>query len=104
MAILMQVAPGTVAVAVHAVAAPLIFVAVSIRYFAARGARQPLQTAFAFAAIVLMLDAGVVAAAVLRSFAMFESVAGTWLPLILIFVTTWAVGEIMAMMPEQPGD
>jgi hypothetical protein len=31
----------------------------------------------------------------------FGSVAGTWLPLALIFLATWITGSIMAMMPAQ---
>jgi hypothetical protein len=40
-------------------------------------ARDALPTALVFTAIVAILDAGVVSALVLRSFAIFASVAGT---------------------------
>jgi menaquinone-dependent protoporphyrinogen oxidase len=44
---LLQVAPTAVAIAVHAVLVPLIFVAIAAHYFGARGAREPLPTAIA---------------------------------------------------------
>lgn len=98
---LLQIASTGVAIAVHAVAAPLIFAAVSYNYFRARGAREPIETAVVFVAIVALLDAGVIAALVLRDFAMFASFAGTWLPFALIFLATWIVGAMMSMMPAE---
>ena len=99
MAALLQMTGTGLAIAIHAVAAPLIFGAIAVHYFGARGARDPLPTALAFTAIVALLDAGVVAALVLRSFAMFASFAGTWLPFLLIFLATWLTGLAMSMMP-----
>lgn len=87
------------AFALHAIAAPLIFVAISRSYFGARGARAPLPVALAFTAIVAGLDAAIVAGLILRSFAMFASIGGTWLPLALILGATWATGAIMATLP-----
>jgi hypothetical protein len=34
---------------------------------------------------------------------MFASVAGTWLPLALIFAATWATGAIMSTLPWPKG-
>jgi menaquinone-dependent protoporphyrinogen oxidase len=99
MGVLLQIASPGVAVAVHAIAAPLIFVAIAVHYFGARGARDPLPTALAFAAIVAALDAVVVGALTLRSFALFASFAATWLPLALVFLSTWSTGLLMATMP-----
>jgi menaquinone-dependent protoporphyrinogen oxidase len=99
MAVLMQTAGPTLAIAIHAAAAPLVFIGIAIHYFRARGARDPLPTALAFVAIVVVLDAGIVAGLVLRSFAMFESLVGTWLPFALIFLATWITGFAMSMMP-----
>ncbi len=94
---LLRVAPLGVALAVHAVVAPLVFTALAVHYFRAPGAREPLPTALAWTAIVALLDAGVVAGLLLRSFAMFASVAGTWLPFLLIFLATWVTGLILSM-------
>ncbi len=99
MAGLMAVAPLWLALTLHAVAAPAIFALLSILYFRLPGARQPLTTALVFTALVAGLDAVVVAGLVLRSFDMFTSIAGTWLPLALILLATWGTGSIMAMMP-----
>ena len=96
---LLQTVSTGAAIAIHAIAVPLIFTAIAIVYFRARGARDPLPTAIAFVAIVAVLDAAVVAALVLHDFAMFMSFAGTWLPFALIFLVTWVTGVAMSMMP-----
>src|SRR5690606_7499794 len=89
------------ALALHAIGAPVIFAVVSFVYFRAHGARDPLPTAIAFTAIVVLLDAVVVAGMVLRSFEMFTSIVGTWLPFALIFAATWATGQISLMIPTR---
>jgi menaquinone-dependent protoporphyrinogen oxidase len=99
MAALTQIAGATIASVVHDVAAPAIFVALGERYFRARGARDPLPTAAAWTAIVAGLDGVVIAGGVQRSLAMFGSLTGTWLPLVLIFLATWATGALMATLP-----
>ncbi len=99
---LLAIGPAWLAITLHAIAAPLIFLAISIRYFGARGAREPIPVALAFTAIVAVLDAVVVAGLIMRSFDMFTSIAGTWLPFVLIFLATWITGAITAMIPE-PG-
>jgi hypothetical protein len=45
-----------------------------------------------FTAMVMLLDALVVAPLFERSYAMFQRVIGTWLPFGSIFVTAWAAG------------
>lgn len=92
----------TAALVVHAILAPLVFARIAIHYFRGHGARDPLPTAAAFAGIVAGLDGVIVAGFVTRSLAMFRSIAGTWLPLVLIFLVTWAVGELLTMMPSFP--
>lgn len=99
MAVLLQTVSVGTAIAIHAVAAPLIFTGIAIGYFRVRGARDPVPAAIAFTAIVVALDAAVVAGLVLRDFAMFASFAGTWLPFVLIFLATWGTGLVMSMMP-----
>jgi menaquinone-dependent protoporphyrinogen oxidase len=106
MVTLLHVVSLTAALVIHAIAAPLIFMALAIRYFRARGARDPLPTGVSWTAIVAALDLVVMAGAVQRSLDMFRSIPGTWLPFALIFLATWATGEIMSMMPptEQSRD
>jgi menaquinone-dependent protoporphyrinogen oxidase len=88
-----------VAVALHAIAAPLIFAAVAWHYFRARGARDPLPTAAAFTGVVMLLDLLVVAGLIEHRLSLFASIAGAWLPFALIFLTSWAVGGVMSTLP-----
>jgi menaquinone-dependent protoporphyrinogen oxidase len=99
---LLALTTTTAAIVVHAVAAPLVFWRVATLYFRAHGARDPLPTAVVFVTVAAVLDFVIVAGVLMRSLAMFRSFAGTWLPLALIFVVTWAVGEVMTMMPSGP--
>jgi menaquinone-dependent protoporphyrinogen oxidase len=99
MTLLVATAPLAWALAIHAIAAPLIFAAIARVYFRNRGAREPLATAIAWTSIVIGLDAVVVAGFVQRSVAMFASIAGTWLPLALIFLAVWGTGAVISMFP-----
>ena len=99
MGLLLRWTSVTAALVVHGIAAPVFFAAVAYSYFSARGARDALATAATWTLLTAGLDAVVVAGMILRRFDMFASVAGTWLPLLLIFLTVWAVGEVMSMMP-----
>lgn len=76
----------------HAVLAPLGFAALSLLYFRRFGYTTPLATAAAFVGLIVALDAGLIAPFVERSWAMFASVLGTWLPFALIFAATWFTG------------
>ncbi len=82
----------TAALIVHAIVAPVVFAGLSWIYFTRFPYTTPLVTAALFLGIVVALDLVVVAAFVLRSFAMFGSVLGIWLPFVLIFAATWATG------------
>ncbi|MGO8911970.1 MAG: hypothetical protein ACLQDM_21940 [Bradyrhizobium sp.] len=80
----------------HAIAAPVIFAVVSTVYFHWFGGTGPTATAAAFVATVIFLDVFVVAVLVEKSFDMFRSVLGTWLPFALIFLATWLTGWAVA--------
>lgn len=84
------------ALIIHAVVAPIIFTNISALYFARFGYTRPLTTAIAFVAIVVFLDAVIVAMLLQRSFEMFTSFAGTWLPFALIFGSTYITGVVVA--------
>jgi hypothetical protein len=102
---LLQVSSTIHALVIHAVAAPLIFAFVARQYFRQAGSRDALWTAAAFVAITTVLDLVVVAGAMQHSPAIFASVLGTWVPLLLIFVVTWVLGElrwIAVPPPAQP--
>jgi menaquinone-dependent protoporphyrinogen oxidase len=99
MAVLMGVASPGVAVALHALAVPFVFLSVARQYFRPDGAREPLPVALAFATLVALLDLVFVSGAAHQGLAFFRSILGTWVPLASIVFVTWATGAIMAMMP-----
>ncbi len=77
---------------IHAIGAPFIFTAVSWNYFKRFGYTTPIQTALLFTSFVIFMDAFLVALLIMRSFEMFSSFLGTWLPFILIFSATYLTG------------
>ncbi len=85
----------TVALIVHAIVAPVVFAGLSWIYFTRFAYTTPLVTAALFLGIVVALDLIVVALFILRSFAMFGSLLGTWLPFVLIFAATWTTGTVV---------
>lgn len=80
------------ALLIHALAAPVIFSALAFLYFRRFHWLTPLRTAVIFLAVIIVMDFCVVAVFIERSFAMFTSVLGTWLPFLLIFLATWWTG------------
>lgn len=90
--------PLWAALLLHALAAPVFFGLAAWVYYRRPEARRRV---LAFAAIntlgVIVLDVVVVALLVERSFAMFASVAGTWLPFALIFLASLGVGVSVRM-------
>ena len=81
------------ALTIHAIGAPIIFVIVSLLYFKKFNYTTPIQTALIFTAMVMLVDFFVVALLILRSLAMFASPLGTWIPFMLIFISTWLTGR-----------
>ena len=77
---------------VHAVGAPIGFALLSLLYFKRFACTTPLQTAIAFLAVVVAMDAFLVAPVFERSYAMFASPLGTWIPFALIFAATYLTG------------
>ncbi len=94
--LLARFAEGT-ALLIHAVAAPAIFVLVSLSYFRNPRAAAPLPTGLAFFAIVAALDVLVVGGLIRHNLDFFTSLSGTWLPLGLIALATLATGEWLAL-------
>ena len=77
---------------VHAIGAPIFFTIVSLVYFRNFNFTTPLQTAVIFTAFVITMDFFVVAILINRSFEMFASMLGTWIPFALIFTSTFLTG------------
>jgi hypothetical protein len=77
---------------IHAIAAPVVFGLLSWSYSTRFGYTNPLQTALIFTGFVITVDALLVAPVFEHSYAMFESIPGTWVPFALIFTSTYVVG------------
>jgi len=83
------------ALVIHAIAAPIFFTGISLLYFHKFNYTTPLQTATTFLVFVITMDIFVVAVLINRSFAMFASLLGTWLPFTLIFASTFLTGRLV---------
>ena len=79
----------------HAIGAPIVFALISLIYFRRFMYTTPLRTDLIFLAFVFLMDFFVMAFAILRSFEMFASILGTWIPFVLIFLSTYATGLYM---------
>ena len=81
-------------------AGTLAFVGVAVHYFRARGAREPMAVAAAFATIFATLDAALIAGILTRSANILSSLSWFWVPLASIYCATWMSGTIIAMLPD----
>ena len=84
---------------IHAIGAPVIFGVIASIYFRAFNYTTPLQTAIVFVSVVVFMDVFVVALLIEKSFEMFASLLGTWIPWALIFTSTYLTG----LLSGQPG-
>jgi hypothetical protein len=80
---------------IHAIGAPIFFALVSLNYFRKFNFTTPLQTAVIFIAFVIAMDFFVVAMLINKSFEMFASLLGTWIPFALIFTSTLVTGTFV---------
>lgn len=81
-----------VALRVHVAAAPAIAFALSAVHKMLAPEFNPVLRAMALTGFVVVLDAIVVAPLLERSYAMFRSFVGTWLPFAAIFLASLAAG------------
>ena len=88
----MRVTSQNNALIIHAIAAPIFFAILSMIYFKRFSYTSPNQTAAFFTVFVILMDFFVVAGIVLKSFEMFTSLLGTWIPFVLIFMSTYITG------------
>ena len=88
------------ALIIHAIAAPIFFAIVSQVYFRKFNFTTPLLTAAIFIAFVIAMDFFVVAMLINRSFDMFASLLGTWIPFALIFASTYLTGRSVIQSPR----
>ncbi len=87
---------------VHAIGAPIIFTLISLFYFSKFNYTSPLQTGIAFFFIVILMDFFIVALIINRSFDMFRSLLGTWIPFGLIFLSTYLTGLLFERQGRKP--
>lgn len=80
---------------VHAIGAPIIFAVISWIYFSKTRYTSALTTAIAFVGIVIFMDFFLVSLIINRSLEMFSSIVGTWLPFVLIFLSTYLTGKLV---------
>jgi hypothetical protein len=83
------------ALIVHAIAAPVFFVSLSLLYHRRFHYTAPWQTAVLWLGFVMAMDFFVVALLINRSLEMFASPLGTWIPFALIFASTWLTGLVV---------
>ena len=83
------------ALIVHMVLAPVFFTALSILYFKRFNYTTPFVTALIFLLFVVLVDFFIVALLMIRSLEMFASPLGTWIPFVLIFLSTYITGMIV---------
>ena len=80
---------------VHALGVPIVYLIASFVYFTYFSYTIPLQTATIFILSAIFLDLTVVATIIERSYAMFGSLIGTWIPFGLMFLTTYLIGSLI---------
>lgn len=88
-----EISSMTTTLLVHSIVAPLVFALLSMHFFRRSPAASPLRTTLGFVGIVVALDAFIVAPLIERSYAMFSSPLGTWIPFASIWVSSLLVGE-----------
>ena len=84
------------ALRVHLAAAPTMGFALSIAHARIDPACGALMRATVVTGLIVALDALVVAPLFERSYDMFRSLIGTWIPFALIFLASWAAGLLMS--------
>lgn len=87
------------ALVVHAIAAPIFAGVISRNYYRRHGYTTPLQTALTFVGFVIVVDFFFVALVIERSFEMFTSPLGTWVPFASIFAATYLTGRWVKSEP-----
>ncbi len=80
---------------IHAIGAPIFAFLVSLYYYKKFNFTTPMQTAVVFLLFIIVMDAGLVAPVFEKSFEMFKSLLGTWIPFGLIFLSTYITGLIV---------
>jgi hypothetical protein len=86
---------------IHAIAVPIVFGVLSFLYHHFFHYTRPLHTGLIFMGSAMLLDAAIIAPFAEKSYAMFASLLGTWIPFGLIFLATYWVGLSMPVRKIQ---
>jgi hypothetical protein len=86
------------ALIIHAVAAPIIFFVISLFYYQKFNYTTPILTAIGFTGFTIAMDFFVVAPIFEQSYEMFYSLLGTWIPFLLMFVSTYLTGVLSSRL------
>jgi hypothetical protein len=88
---------------VHAILVPIVFGILSFLYHRFFHYTRPVITGVIFMLLAMLLDAGIIAPLAEKSFVMFTSILGTWIPFGLIFLATYLVGMLTVQPRGNPG-
>jgi hypothetical protein len=103
MVIGMAVVGTEAALIIHLIAAPIFTILVSGFYFRKFNYTTPFQTALVLISFIIIMDVFLVAMIINKSFDMFTSIIGTWLPFVLIFAAVYLTGVICIKHKIQAG-
>ena len=78
---------------IHLIGAPVVFGILAFAYHRKFGHIKPLYASIIFTGFVIIMDAGLVALFIEKSFDMFRNPIGTWIPFGLIFLSTYIIGK-----------
>jgi len=84
-----------IALRIHLIAAPILAFLTAALHVVLAPSFDPTLRAAVMTGLVVVLDAAVVAPLFERSYAMFRSFLGTWLPFAAIFLASWAAGALL---------
>jgi len=79
---------------IHVIAAPVFAFVLSYIYYKQFEDSVPLTTAITFLLVIIIMDGGLVAPVFEKSYVMFTSFLGTWLPFIFIFASVYFTGVV----------
>ena len=100
MGIGMQIFSMKTTLIIHAIGGPVGFLILSLIYFKNFNYTSPLQTATIFIGFIIFMDFFLIALLIKKSFAMFKSPLGTWIPFALIFLVTFITGLIVTKQDD----
>ena len=83
------------AIVIHLPAAPIFAFVAAALHTLLFPEFDPSTRAVVMIGVIILLDIAVVAPLMERSFEMFRSVIGTWLPFVLMFLSAWAGGVML---------